>query len=84
MPIGDLPNVVVMDYTESGISLRLLSRAKDQPTVFQMQRDLLYEIKKDFDKNGTELAYPRRQLIIKTSPETTLPSHARDADKSAD
>jgi small conductance mechanosensitive channel len=42
LPIGDLPNVVVMDYTESGISLRLLSRARDQPTAFNMERDLPY------------------------------------------
>ncbi|MCP8321559.1 MAG: mechanosensitive ion channel, partial [archaeon] len=41
LPIGDLPNVVLMKFEESGISLRLLSRAKDQPTAFMMARDLL-------------------------------------------
>ncbi|MGQ9468337.1 MAG: mechanosensitive ion channel family protein [Nitrososphaerales archaeon] len=64
LPIGDLPNVVVMEFAESGISLRLLSRAKDQPTAFMMARDLLYQIKKEFDANGIEIPYPRRYLVM--------------------
>jgi small-conductance mechanosensitive channel len=64
LPIGDLPNVVVMDYTESGISLRLLSRAKDQPTAFAMERDILYQIKRAFDTSGIEIAYPRRHVVL--------------------
>jgi small conductance mechanosensitive channel len=65
MPIGNLPNVVVMEYNESGISLRLLSRAKDQPTAFQMERDLLYSIRKEFLSNGIAIAYPRREVVVK-------------------
>jgi small conductance mechanosensitive channel len=65
LPIGDLPNVAVMDYTESGISLRLLSRAKDQPTAFNMERDLLYQIRKAFEANGIEIAYPRRRIVLR-------------------
>jgi small conductance mechanosensitive channel len=72
MPIGDLPNVVVMDYTESGISLRLLSRAKDQSTVFSMQRDLLYQIRKSFQADGIEFAYPRRQIIVRDATHQSL------------
>ncbi|MFQ5762782.1 MAG: mechanosensitive ion channel family protein, partial [Candidatus Bathyarchaeia archaeon] len=64
MPIGDLPNVVVMEFADSGINLRLLSRAKDQPTAFMMARDLLYKIKKEFDANGIEIPYPRRYLVL--------------------
>lgn len=64
LPIGNLPNVVIMEFAESGILLRLLSRAKDQPTAFMMARDLLYQIKKEFDANGIEIPYPRRYLII--------------------
>ncbi len=64
MPTADLPSVVVMDYGESGINLRLLSRAKDQPTAFKMARDILYQIKKEFDANGIEIPYPRRYLIL--------------------
>lgn len=64
LPIGNLPNAVIMEFAESGISLRLLSRAKDQPTAFMMTRDLLYQIKKEFDANGIEIPYPRRYLIM--------------------
>ncbi|MCP8309152.1 MAG: mechanosensitive ion channel [archaeon] len=64
LPIGDLPNVVLMKFMDSGISLRLLSRAKDQPTAFTMARDLLYQIKKEFDANGIEIPYPRRYLVM--------------------
>ncbi len=63
LPIGNLPNVVVMEFADSGITLRLLSRAKDQPTAFMMARDLLKEIKKEFDKHGIEIPYPRRYIV---------------------
>ncbi|MEM3462383.1 MAG: mechanosensitive ion channel family protein [Candidatus Bathyarchaeia archaeon] len=72
MPTDDLPSVVVMDYGESGINLRLLSRAKDQPTAFKMARDLLYQIKKEFDANGIEIPYPRRHLILGREAEEVL------------
>jgi small conductance mechanosensitive channel len=70
LPIGDLPNVVVMEYNESGIQLRLLSRAKDQPTAFQMERDLLYQIRKEFSANGIEIAYPRRHVLLSKESKT--------------
>jgi len=57
MPVGDLPNAVVMEFTDLGVKLRLLSRAKDQPTAFSMTRDLLFQIKKEFDANGIEIPY---------------------------
>jgi small-conductance mechanosensitive channel len=63
-PIGDLPSVVVMDYTERGIKLRLLSRAKDQPTAFMMIRDLLYSVKKRFDAEGVAIAPPRTYITF--------------------
>ena len=63
LPKENIPNAVVMEFQDSGILLRLLSRAKDQPTAWRMARDLLLEIKKEFDKNGIEIPYPRRYLI---------------------
>ncbi|RLI06069.1 hypothetical protein DRO26_00305 [Candidatus Bathyarchaeota archaeon] len=72
MPIGNLPNVVVMEFADSGITLRLLSRAKDQPTAFMMARDLLLQIKKEFDKNGIEIPYPRRYLVVDKQLEEKL------------
>lgn len=82
MPIGNLPVVHVMDLGDAngtapdanvspGISLRLLSRAKDQPTNFQMSKDLLYTMKKEFDKSGIEIAYPRRQIVVNPFPRKT-------------
>lgn len=64
LPIGDLPNVVVMEYSERGINLRLLSRAKDQPTAFMMIRDLLYSIKKRFDEGDIALAPSRTYVAL--------------------
>ncbi|WP_455363674.1 mechanosensitive ion channel family protein [[Eubacterium] cellulosolvens] len=67
LPIGDLPNIVVMEYGERGISLRLLSRAKDQPTAFMMIRDLLYSVKRRFDKEGISLAPSRTYVALDKS-----------------
>ncbi|MBC7120338.1 MAG: mechanosensitive ion channel family protein [Candidatus Methanosuratus sp.] len=64
LPIGDLPKVQVMEYGDSGLQLRLLSRAKDQPTSFEMARSVLKEIKKEFEANGIAIAYPRRYLVV--------------------
>jgi small-conductance mechanosensitive channel len=63
-PVGDLPNTVVMEFRESGILLRLLSQAKDQPTAFSMTRAILFNIKKEFDARGIKIPPPRRQLIM--------------------
>ena len=79
LPLDNLPIVHVMDLGDSngiasdanasaGTSLRLLSRAKDQSTNFQMSKDILYSVKKAFDENGIEIAYPRRQIVIDPSP----------------
>jgi small-conductance mechanosensitive channel len=67
LPSGNLPVVHVMEYNESGISLRLLGNAKDQPTAFQMSKDLLYQIRKDFLANGIQISYPRREIFLKGS-----------------
>lgn len=63
LPIGDLPKVHVMEFADSGINLRLLARAKDQPTAFEMAREILRQIKIEFDSNGIEIPYPRRYLV---------------------
>jgi small-conductance mechanosensitive channel len=63
-PAGNLPVVHVMEYDQSGIQLRLLSRARDQPTNFQMSKDLLYSIRKEFISQGVKIAYPRREVVM--------------------
>ena len=75
LPAGNLPVVHLMDLGDAnssfgdanaspGMLLRVLGRAKDQPTNFQMSKDILYEIKKRFDAAGIELAYPKRQIVM--------------------
>lgn len=75
LPAGNLPVVHVMDIGDAngvsqdanaspGISLRLLSRAKDQPTNFQMSKDLLYTVRKEFVASGIKIASPRREVIM--------------------
>ncbi len=64
LPIGDLPNAVIMDFDTTGVKLRLLSRAKDQPTAFAMSRAIMAEVKKEFDKNGIEFPSIRNYLIL--------------------
>lgn len=65
LPIGTLPNVVVMDYTEQGVQLRVLSRAIDQGTAFQMERDLLRTIRRRFEAEGIRLAVPYREVVMR-------------------
>lgn len=81
IPIGNLPNVVVMELAESGINLRLLSRAKDQPTAFMMARDLLYAIKKEFDANGIVIPYPRRYILLDKDTAKVLGRLRRDREQ---
>ena len=33
-----------------------------------MSKDILYTVKKAFDENGIEIAYPRRQIVIDPQP----------------
>lgn len=58
------PKVQLLDFGESAIQLRLLAMAKDQPSAFNMACDLREEIKHRFDREGIEIPYPRRYLII--------------------
>ncbi len=69
LPAEGLPNAAVMELGESGVVLRLLTRAKDQPTAFMMARDLLREIKEEFDKHGIEIPYPKRHIVVSRNVE---------------
>ncbi len=63
LPTNDLPKVHLMEFAASGINLRLLTRAKDQDTAFEMSKEILRQIKKEFDANGIEIPYPRMHLV---------------------
>jgi small-conductance mechanosensitive channel len=75
-PLGNLPITHVMDYQGGGnqgagmyggVDLRLLSAAKDQPTAFQVEKDLLYSIRKRFQAEGIQIAYPTQRIIVEPS-----------------
>ncbi|HUI39761.1 MAG TPA: mechanosensitive ion channel family protein, partial [Methanothrix sp.] len=82
LPVEGLPSTVVMDLGDSGIKLRLLSRTKDQSTAFSMTRDLLLQIKKEFDANGVEIPYPRVHLVLEKELREKILKYKWDEDRS--
>lgn len=62
--LGDLPITHVMEYGDNGVQLRLLTAAKDQPTAFQVEKDLLYTIRNRFQAVGIAIPYPTRRVIV--------------------
>ncbi len=76
LPLGNLPVTHVMDYPGGGnrgsgmyggVDLRLLSAARDQPTAFQVEKDLLYSIRQRFAAEGVQVAYPTQRLIVESA-----------------
>ena len=72
-PLGNLPVTHVMDYQGGGnqgsgmyggVDLRLLSAARDQSTAFQVEKDLLYSIRRRFEQEGIRVAYPTQRVIL--------------------
>ena len=72
LPTETIPNVVIMGYADSGVDLRVLSRAKDQPTAIKMTRELFYIIKKEFDNNSIDIPYPHRHIVLDDSAEQVI------------
>lgn len=63
LPRTGLPKVHLMEFASSGITLRLLTRARNQDSAFDMSKEILREIKKEFDSGGIEIPYPRVHLV---------------------
>lgn len=63
LPMRNLPKVHLMEFAASGVNLRLLTRAKDQDTAFEMSKEILRQIKKEFDGNGIEIPYPKIRIM---------------------
>jgi len=59
------PIFQILDFGESGIELRLLFLAKDQPTAFGTGVDLRRSIKKRFDEEGIKFSISGRYLLNK-------------------
>lgn len=64
VPTEGLPSVQIMQFSETGVNLRLLSRAANQGNNWNMEKELLFIIKKEFDRNGIHLSVPRRELVF--------------------
>jgi len=63
LPAKDLPKVHLMEFAASGINMRLLTKAKNQDRAFEMSKEILRQIKKEFDANSIEIPYPRMQIV---------------------
>lgn len=57
--------VRVSELADSAVILRAMLWGKDNATTFAMRADLLRQIKKRFDKEGVDLAYPHLVVMRK-------------------
>lgn len=57
--------VHVVEFKDSGISLRATVYSEDNIQGFQMLSDLRKDIKREFDKEGIVIPYPHSEVIIK-------------------
>ena len=57
--------VRVISLGDFSVTLRANVWTKDSPTAFAMRCDLMKSIKEKFDKEGIEIPFPHRTLIIK-------------------
>lgn len=60
-----IPIVRIKKLGDSGVTLRLLFWAPDQPVAMRTGYDLLESIKKRFDKEGVEIPFPHRTIVYK-------------------
>lgn len=67
-PTEGMPSVLVMNFTDYGVQLRALGRAKNQNDNWILEKESLYNIKKAFDANGIKIAVPRREVVFRDRP----------------
>ena len=72
------PKVVVrvLSLGEYSVNLRAWAWAKDSPEGFAMSCDLYESIKKRFDREGVEIPFPYRTLVIKNGNQSSEIKHA--------
>lgn len=63
-PAEGFPSVQIMEFSDYGVQLRALGRAKDQSSNWNLEKEALYGIKKEFDKHGIKIAVPRREVTF--------------------
>ncbi len=79
-PADGLPSVQIMEFSDYGVNLRLLSRASNQGNNWNMEKELLFIIKREFEKNGIRLSVPRREVVFPGSTGPFGPSMPRGSD----
>lgn len=57
--------VRVISLADSAVMIRAWAWAKDAPEAFRMGCDLFESIKKRFDREGVEIPFPHRTLVMK-------------------
>lgn len=60
-----LVNVVVANLNTSSVDMRMALWASDAPKSFKLMADLRESIKKRFDQQGINIAFPHQTIIIK-------------------
>jgi len=60
--------VRVISLGDFSVNLKAWVWAKDQPDAFVMKCELLESVKKRFDKEGIEIPFPYRTIVMKTPP----------------
>ncbi|MEM4311553.1 MAG: mechanosensitive ion channel family protein [Nitrososphaerales archaeon] len=63
------PVVHLIEFAESGVRLRLLFKVAHHKDLWDTTVQLREQIKKEFDKYGVEIPYPRRQVIFSSEDE---------------
>ena len=57
--------VVVLELADSSVTLRASLWAKDNSTAFALKCSVLENIKKQYDQNGIDIAYPHMVIMQK-------------------
>jgi len=80
---GD-PEVVVrvIEWQDSGISLRAQVWTAGLENGFVLKCDLLHSVKSRFDQEGNEIPYPHRTLVMKSGADTFKPDGSKQTQPS--
>ena len=71
--------VRVLSLGESSVNLRAWAWAKNSPDGFVLSCDLLESIKKRFDREGVQIPFPHRTLVIKEGIAALKQPNSNDA-----
>jgi len=63
--------VRVTEWGDFSVNIRVWVWAVDSPTAFVMGCDLMELLKKRFEKEGIEIPYPYRNVVMQTEEDKT-------------